>query len=71
MSAAIYASDPNAAPEVVAELESAVRRFDRELVVDDDPAAREETLRRIERTRRDARNEAEAVLIGDPGNRAF
>lgn len=44
-----------AAAEVVAELESAVRRFDRVLVVECDPGAGQETLRRIERTRRDVR----------------
>ena len=40
-----------APPDVVAELESALRRFDRELVIEPDPAAREETLRRIDRAR--------------------
>jgi hypothetical protein len=42
-------------PEVLAELEAALRRFDRGLVVDCDPTAREETLRRLERMRRQVR----------------
>ncbi|MGO9498386.1 MAG: hypothetical protein ACLQA5_17025 [Solirubrobacteraceae bacterium] len=44
-----------APPDAVAELESALRRFDRELVIDPDPAAREATLRRIDRARADMR----------------
>lgn len=59
-----------------AALEDARRRFDRELVVDCDSGAREETLRRIERARRGARVELPgrvdlpAVIrarAGDPG----
>jgi len=51
-----------APPDVVAGLESALRRFDRELVIEPDPAAREETLRRIDRARADVRIELPAPL---------
>jgi hypothetical protein len=51
-----------APPDVVAELEGALRRFDRELVIEPDPAAREGTLRRIDRARADVRIELPAPL---------
>jgi hypothetical protein len=51
-----------APPRTVAALEDALRRFDRELVIDPDPAAREETLRRIDRVRADVRIELPAPL---------
>jgi hypothetical protein len=47
---------------VVAELEGALRRFDRELLIEPDPAARQETLRRIDRARADVRIELPAPL---------
>ena len=46
-----------APPGTVAELERALGRFERELVIDPDPAALLETLRRIDRVRRDLRPE--------------
>jgi len=46
-----------ASADVVAELERAVVRFDRELVIDCDPSAREGTLRRIGRERLELRSE--------------
>jgi hypothetical protein len=51
-----------APPDVVAELEGALRRFDRELLIEPDPAARQETLRRIDRARADVRIELPAPL---------
>ncbi len=53
---------PVAPPETVAELDNALRRFDRALVIDPDPAARQETLRRIDRVRADVRIELPAPL---------
>jgi hypothetical protein len=53
---------PVAPPETVTELENALRMFDRELVIDPDPAARQETLRRIDRARADVRIELPAPL---------
>jgi len=49
-----------AGAHALAELERAAARFDRELVVDCDPVAREDTLRRIGRERREVRQQ-----IGD------
>jgi hypothetical protein len=53
---------PVASPETVVELDNALRRFDRALVIDPDPAARQETLRRIDRVRVDVRIELPAPL---------
>ena len=53
---------PVAPPETLAELDNALRRFDRALVIDPDPAARQETLRRIDRVRADVRIELPAPL---------
>ena len=53
---------PVAPPEAVAELETALRRFDRELVIDPDPAVRQETLRRIDCVRADVQIELPAPL---------
>jgi len=61
---------PVAPPETVAELKDALGRFDRQLVIDIDPAARERTLRRIERARADVRIELPAPLDLDASVRA-
>jgi hypothetical protein len=53
---------PVAPPETVAELEDALARFDRELVIDPDLGAREETQRRIDRVRAAVRIQLPAPL---------